>query len=236
MNLLSLFLPPRTRLFSSCALRYRDRNELYNAARRPTPYMDHNVAIKPRNSPRVVEPSEAFAKNVAKTLEKSYSDQHECLPNYVQAGEKFTNYLKSRRLPLERTAVEAKTAAIDSRLKAEFGVGDLADVTDPGDVTRLEKKRRRLVNQSVNHWAPVEYDRTAGLVHLVSRTAVEFAVLNKIFVEIKRKYGEYQPRTLFDFGSGIGTGYWAATRCFGQVRIGRIRSQLLCKSWPIRLQ
>jgi hypothetical protein len=33
---------------------------------------------------------------------------------------------------------------------------------------------------------------------------------------VRRQEGSWRPRTLFDFGSGAATGYWAATEVFGK--------------------
>jgi ribosomal protein RSM22 (predicted rRNA methylase) len=56
----------------------------------------------------------------------------------------------------------------------------------------------------------------------VNRSSAEYAVLVNIFNEIRSQESSWQPRTLFDFGSGTATGYWAATEAFGKFNEVRI--------------
>jgi ribosomal protein RSM22 (predicted rRNA methylase) len=51
----------------------------------------------------------------------------------------------------------------------------------------------------------------------VLRSSAEYAVLVNIFREIREQEKSWQPRTLFDFGSGVATGYWAASEVFGKL-------------------
>ena len=55
------------------------------------------------------------------------------------------------------------------------------------------------------------------LYTLYFRSPAEYAVLETILNEIKRKDPEFSPSTLFDFGSGVGTGYWATKKVFGKL-------------------
>ena len=54
------------------------------------------------------------------------------------------------------------------------------------------------------------------MTYLMSRSALEYATLVNIFSIIKDQDHSFQPRTLFDFGSGLCTGLWAAREVFGQ--------------------
>lgn len=40
----------------------------------------------------------------------------------------------------------------------------------------------------------------------MARAAPEYAILLRVLDEISMKYPDYKPRSLFDFGSGVGTG------------------------------
>jgi len=78
--------------------------------------------------------------------------------------------------------------------------------------------RRKEILEKVHlqHWVPVKYDETATFSYLIVRSPAEYAVLETIFKEIKRQDPGFSPKTMFDFGSGIGTGYWAAKNVFGK--------------------
>jgi ribosomal protein RSM22 (predicted rRNA methylase) len=43
---------------------------------------------------------------------------------------------------------------------------------------------------------------------MVSRFAPEYAVLRKILMEVKTRKPDFQPHSMFDFGSGVGTATW----------------------------
>ncbi len=72
----------------------------------------------------------------------------------------------------------------------------------------LSSKIKKIVNQNAYRWKPVVYNQTVALTYLVARIAPEYASLYQIFHEISRRDPKFQPQTLFDFGSGIGTVLW----------------------------
>jgi ribosomal protein RSM22 (predicted rRNA methylase) len=54
----------------------------------------------------------------------------------------------------------------------------------------------------------VIYNEAVALTYLVARIAPEYATLYQIFQEICSRDQNFQPQTLFDFGSGIGSALW----------------------------
>jgi len=54
----------------------------------------------------------------------------------------------------------------------------------------------------------VIYNQAVAMAYLVARIAPEYATLYQIFQEICRRDPDFQPQTLFDFGSGVGTVLW----------------------------
>lgn len=68
---------------------------------------------------------------------------------------------------------------------------------------------RRVKTKKYN-WIPIDYNDHQALVYLAGRSAQEYAVIYKIFLEISKRNPEFKPSSFFDFGSGIGTGTWAA--------------------------
>lgn len=83
-----------------------------------------------------------------------------------------------------------------------------------------EGRDKEILNQSINdkvlnilkhkvyHWTPIDYDLQTCLLYLVGRFAPEYSVLTKIFAEINQRDPEFKPRSLLDFGSGVGTVTW----------------------------
>lgn len=54
------------------------------------------------------------------------------------------------------------------------------------------------------------YDDYKSLQYLIGRSAQEYAVISRIFREIQARDPGFKPSSYFDFGSGVGTGLWAA--------------------------
>ncbi|XP_031828110.1 ribosome assembly protein METTL17, mitochondrial [Nomia melanderi] len=117
------------------------------------------------------------------------------------SGQKMALYLKGRHAPPEGKDIEIKLKKVQNRLKQDISMEDL----------QHNQKALRLFKDLVYHWAPIEYDRHTGLSYLVSRSVPEYTVLYKIFNEIKHRDTDFVPKTLFDFGSGVGTVMWAAS-------------------------
>lgn len=67
---------------------------------------------------------------------------------------------------------------------------------------------KKLSDQKIYKWKPVTYDKPTALAYLVVRLASDYASLTQIFNEIKQRDKEFQPTTLFDFGSGVGSVTW----------------------------
>lgn len=60
------------------------------------------------------------------------------------------------------------------------------------------------------NWQPIVYDAYKAWTYLFGRAAKEYAVIGQVFNEIIKRDPEFQPRSFFDFGAGVGTGCWAS--------------------------
>lgn len=74
----------------------------------------------------------------------------------------------------------------------------------------IKDRINNILREKIYNWKPIKYDIVKSLVYLLGRSAQEYAVLVKIFGEIASRDPEFVPRSLFDFGSGVGTATWAA--------------------------
>lgn len=52
------------------------------------------------------------------------------------------------------------------------------------------------------------FSKAKAVAYAKSRLYYEYSCLVKIFYEMKRRDENYQPRTIFDFGSGVGSVLW----------------------------
>ncbi|CAG2062735.1 unnamed protein product, partial [Timema podura] len=96
-------------------------------------------------------------------------------------------------------------------LTAEVGKIDISVFSEESRKHALkikQKQVRRRFHECVYHWQPIIYNHHKGLLYLLGRSPAEFAVLFKIFCEMKQRLPNLAPRTIFDFGSGVGTTTW----------------------------
>ena len=74
--------------------------------------------------------------------------------------------------------------------------------------TWCKKYIAQQLKRTTYHWEAVIYDENTVLHYMLARFAPEYAVLCRIFSELKKREPDFQPSTLFDFGSGVGTVTW----------------------------
>lgn len=75
----------------------------------------------------------------------------------------------------------------------------------------VEAQAKKRAKQQIYAWKPISYDEFKSLQYLLGRAAAEYAVLIRIFDEIKKRDAQFKPRSFIDFGSGVGTGTWAVS-------------------------
>lgn len=73
---------------------------------------------------------------------------------------------------------------------------------------KANDKLQNLMKKKVYNWKPIDYNYYNSLLYMYARSAPEYAVLTKIFLEINKRDQDFKPKSLFDFGSGIGTATW----------------------------
>lgn len=83
--------------------------------------------------------------------------------------------------------------------------------TDDKDKKYVAMEVNKMFYKKVYNWKPVIYDSHTALSYLIGRSAAEYSVILKIFMEIAQRHPEFQPNSFFDFGAGVGTGIWAAS-------------------------
>ena len=114
--------------------------------------------------------------------------------------------------------LEAEDLVQKQRLVVERVIGNepIVDVNAMSQAEReyFYQKRQakidRLMSKQGSSWKDIEYDAYASHVYLGARLATNYAVLMKVFKEIKHQDPSFSPKTLFDFGSGVGTTMFAA--------------------------
>ena len=141
------------------------------------------------------------------------------LGNLMSKGANFSKYLFSRKAPMEELSLREKIRELTELVERDPVKYKLPPtLPDPTNEQAVkfynEMKRNRietLMHQRVYAWQAVEYDEYKSLLYLFGRAPQEYASLMRIFKEIERRDVNFTPRTFFDFGSGVGTGIWAAS-------------------------
>lgn len=76
---------------------------------------------------------------------------------------------------------------------------------------KYENRVDKLLKSQVYQWEPIVYDNYKSLQYLLGRSAQEYSTISRILSEIKKRDPTFAPKSYFDFGSGVGTGLWAAS-------------------------
>ena len=79
----------------------------------------------------------------------------------------------------------------------------------PENEGRIKQSMKDHHKMRANRWKLVEYDSEAAWSYFIgTKAAYDFACMKKILSEIKFREEAFQPKTLLDFGSGLGTVTW----------------------------
>ncbi|KAJ6643438.1 Methyltransferase-like protein 17, mitochondrial [Pseudolycoriella hygida] len=116
----------------------------------------------------------------------------------------LSRYLKGRHMPPEENQIKYKRQLIADKLIQKI------DIKDEEQFKKFENKVEKLLKSQVYQWQPVVYDNNKSLQYLIGRSPQEYSIILRIFNEIKKRDPDFQPRSYFDFGSGVGSGLWAA--------------------------
>uniref|UniRef100_A0A8C5Q433 Ribosome assembly protein METTL17, mitochondrial n=1 Tax=Leptobrachium leishanense TaxID=445787 RepID=A0A8C5Q433_9ANUR len=147
------------------------------------------------------------AQNAAQVLLKGCSIRQ--LENRASA---LSNYLWSRKRPAEESDVRARAAELEKTTR-----NSMASTAGEDDFVK-EKLRNvilKTLRKNVYHWQPLSYSDELSLVYLAARFDGGFAAVTRALQEIRQRVPEFNPQTLLDFGSGVGSVTWAAHAIWG---------------------
>lgn len=90
----------------------------------------------------------------------------------------------------------------------------------------ISRKVRKMLRSKITPWKSVVYDDEAAKAYLLARAPFDYSAVYRAMSEIKNREPEFQPRTIFDFGSGVGTCIWYV--CFMYVDTLKLPWKQLC--------
>nr|CAD7567479.1 unnamed protein product [Timema californicum] len=168
-----------------------------------------NSTMKPKGHPGIMKTKPL---KIPSTIENSIQHllQDKPIKSLLEEAATLARHLHGRHPPKEEHELKILSSKveqdIDSRSKIDISV--LSEESRKHVLKIKQKQVRRRFHECVYHWKPIPYNHHKGLLYLLGRSAAEFAVLLKIFSEMKQRLPNLAPRTIFDFGSGVGTTTW----------------------------
>ncbi|XP_062994017.1 methyltransferase-like protein 17, mitochondrial isoform X2 [Elgaria multicarinata webbii] len=132
----------------------------------------------------------------------------------------LTNYLWSRKRPLEAEELRRKAHQVEQKLREEAVAYARQKVALNSLDEAAEKKLRQnvlnVLRKTTYHWEALEYTEELSFLYMVARMDGVFAAVSRAFHEIQKRVPDFQPHTLLDFGSGTSAVSWAAHGIWGK--------------------
>ncbi|XP_077169966.1 ribosome assembly protein METTL17, mitochondrial [Paroedura picta] len=131
--------------------------------------------------------------------------------------EAFTNYLWSRKRPVETAELQKKAQVLEQKLCRE--VAPLQEQLSELDQAKEKRNREKVLavlRKTTYHWVALTYTEELSLLYMAARMDGVYAAVSRAFHEIEKRVPSFQPSTLLDFGSGTGAVSWAARNIWGK--------------------
>ncbi|RWS24819.1 RSM22-like protein: mitochondrial [Leptotrombidium deliense] len=133
----------------------------------------------------------------------------------------FTERLRHRKFPYEEHEIRAFEKEFREREEAKVEINESATEEEKAMLAKkIEDKVQFKLKHKISSNPILDYTDYNCALYLATRLAVNYAVLTAVFNEIKKDDPSFNPKTLFDFGSGLGTTMWVANeawpKCFSE--------------------
>lgn len=136
------------------------------------------------------------------------------VPRLTDRANLLTNFLWSRKRAVEDVALRKKAMSLEKHLW-ERAIEKGHDLDEELLEERIRKKVLFELRRTTYHWTPLKYDEELCVVYMAARLAGGYAAVRRAVNEIKKRDPTFAPKTLLDFGSGLGTVVWALHSCWG---------------------
>ncbi|XP_041849109.1 methyltransferase-like protein 17, mitochondrial [Melanotaenia boesemani] len=127
---------------------------------------------------------------------------------------KLTNFLWSRKRAVEDLTLRQKAVGLEKELW-EKAMQKSGDIDEQLLEDRIRKRVLSELRRTTYRWTPLKYDEELGVVYMAARLAGGYAAVRRALNEIKKRDPSFAPKTLLDFGSGLGTVAWASHSIWG---------------------
>lgn len=149
-----------------------------------------------------------------------------CIKDYpiksiLKSARDLNQYTASRHPPPEPTVLKKKIKEIEKEVDTKFIPPENLGALTEGELQKFNSVRKqrveKILKQRTFAWKPISFKTDfEALVYTIGKFSKEYAVLVKIFKEIAHRQPDFKPRSFFDFGSGAGTGMWAASSVWSE--------------------
>lgn len=131
----------------------------------------------------------------------------------TQDAEFLQNYLKARHPPTEQHELKRRIRDIKLEVELKFNV-DVSKLNEQqlsSYEKAVERETNKLLRSRVFAWKSLDFDEYRSRMYLFARSAQDYASIRAVMQEIIRRDPDFKPQSFLDFGSGVGTGTWAAS-------------------------
>lgn len=141
--------------------------------------------------------------------------------NFRKEAKELINRIYNLRLPDERDTIPTKRADIKTELEMRNKIKS-DPAYDPRmfrlkeDIDIAHFELRQLIEGTLEErrrdWHYFEYDEYSSNLYMAVRLAPNYAALKTVMDEIKDLDQHFEPKSVLDFGSGMGTTIWAVNQ------------------------
>jgi len=186
----------------------------FNPSNRPTPTIAQTKLYETK--PKVINPPDEVTEAFQHVVDTERPDLSKtALTQYLSSGLNMIKFYMNRSLPLDGWYGQVKRKQIDFIIAEKFTGRNL---DDPNLQFEIDKSTKRETKLRSDRWNEMIYDNEAAYSYFIgTKAAYDFACLKYVLSEIKKRDKKFQPKTLLDFGSGLGTVTWAVKDVFGEL-------------------
>ncbi|PAV67714.1 hypothetical protein WR25_04226 [Diploscapter pachys] len=137
-------------------------------------------------------------------------------------ADQLLQQLDQRRFPASPEAVKETRDELKAKLQEdephndiELGDGPIADKVKQAQEYSLRRKVDRIMKKTHFNWKPLNFhNQQTALAYALCRLAPNYAEVARVLEEFNR-IPDYVPKSVLDYGSGVGGAFWAIFQKWG---------------------
>lgn len=126
----------------------------------------------------------------------------------LEDAKNLRSHLRGKHPPTETRVYSALYQKVLESLSEENDLSNMPSELQQKMQQKNEKEAVKYLKTKIHTSEAEEYNERKSLMYLLGRSVQDYAVLMTIFNEMKKRDPDYLPKSVFDFGSGIGTVMW----------------------------